>query len=52
MAGFNNTYVGNFVGSEEPNGDPLPDEESTIRIGDLSNGNGGRVLRPWRGQGW
>ena len=32
--GFNNTYVGNFVGTE------ADDEDSTIRIGDLSNGNG------------
>jgi hypothetical protein len=38
--GFNNTYVGDFVGSEDPIGNPLPDESSTIRIGDLSNGNG------------
>jgi len=39
--GFNNTYVGNFVGSTEPDGvTPLPDEDSTIRIGDISNGNG------------
>ena len=49
MAGFNNTYVGNFVGSEEPNGDPLPDEESTIRIGDLSNGNGAGSLQCYIG---
>ena len=33
--GFNNTYVGNFVG------DRLPTTKTgTIRIGDLSNGNG------------
>ena len=33
--GFNNTYVGNFVGYRDAD-----DEDSTIRIGDLSNGNG------------
>jgi hypothetical protein len=38
--GFNNTYLGNFVGSVDPDGNPLADESSTIRIGDLSNGNG------------
>ena len=32
--GFNNTYVGDFVGTL------ATDENSTIRIGDLSNGNG------------
>src|SRR5262249_6563671 len=38
---FNSTYVGDFVGSTEPDGViPLPDEDSTIRIGDISNGNG------------
>jgi hypothetical protein len=37
VAGFNNTYLGNFVGSFGP----VPDESSTIRIGDLStNGFG------------
>jgi hypothetical protein len=37
IAGFNNTYVGNFVGSFGP----VPDESDTIRIGDLStNGFG------------
>ena len=34
ITGFNNTYVGDFVGTL------APDESSTIRIGDLSNGNG------------
>ena len=34
--GFNNTYIGNFVGSLAG----TPDESSTIRIGDISNGNG------------
>jgi hypothetical protein len=43
-AGFNNTYVGDFVGTSDPNGDPLADEDSTIRIGDLSNGNGAGSL--------
>ena len=33
-AGFNNTYVGNFVGTD------AGDEDLTIRIGDISNGNG------------
>ena len=32
--GFNNTYIGNFVGTE------ADDEDGTIRIDDLSNGNG------------
>jgi hypothetical protein len=38
VAGFNNTYVGDFVGSL------APDESNTIRIGDLSNGNGAGSL--------
>ena len=38
VAGFNNTYVGDFVGTL------APDEDSTIRIGDLSNGNGAGSL--------
>jgi hypothetical protein len=38
VSGFNNTYVGNFVGTE------ADDEDSTIRIGDLSNGNGAGSL--------
>jgi hypothetical protein len=38
--GFNNTYVGNFVGSLAG----TADEDSTIRIGDLSNGNGAGSL--------
>src|SRR5438132_12481943 len=42
--GFNNTYVGDFVGSVNPSGTPLPDESNTIRIGDLSNGNGSGSL--------
>jgi uncharacterized coiled-coil protein SlyX len=36
--GFNNTYVGDFVGTL------TPDESNTIRIGDLSNGNGAGSL--------
>ena len=36
--GFNNTYLGDFVGTL------APDEDSTIRIGDLSNGNGAGSL--------
>jgi len=38
ITGFNNTYLGNFVGTL------APDESSTIRIGDLSNGNGAGSL--------
>ena len=38
IAGFNNTYVGDFVGTL------AADEDSTIRIGDLSNGNGAGSL--------
>ncbi len=38
ILGFNNTYVGDFVGTL------APDEDSTIRIGDLSNGNGAGSL--------
>ena len=37
VAGFNNTYIGNFVGFT------VGDESSTIRINDLSNGNGGSL---------
>jgi len=44
VAGFNNTYLGNFVGSVDPIGNPLPDESGTIRINDLSNGNGSGSL--------
>jgi hypothetical protein len=36
--GFNNTYVGDFVGTLPP------DESNTIRICDLSNGNGAGSL--------
>ena len=38
ITGFNNTYIGDFVGFL------APDESSTIRIGDLSNGNGAGSL--------
>jgi uncharacterized coiled-coil protein SlyX len=38
-AGFNNTYVGDFVGTD------ADDEDDTIRIGDLSNGNGAGSLQ-------
>jgi len=44
--GFNNTYVGNFVGSE------ADDEDSTIRIGDISNGNGAGSLQCYVGGIW
>jgi hypothetical protein len=43
IAGFNNTYLGNFIGTCVDVGcsAPVPDESSTIRIGDLSeNGFG------------
>ena len=38
VTGFNNTYVGDFVGTLSA------DESNTIRIGDLSNGNGAGSL--------
>jgi hypothetical protein len=38
VTGFNNTYVGDFVGTL------AADESNTIRIGDLSNGNGAGSL--------
>ena len=44
--GFNNTYVGNFVGSDVGN------EDSTIRIGDISNGNGAGSLQCYVGGIW
>jgi hypothetical protein len=44
--GFNNTYLGNFVGTE------AADEDSTIRIGDLSNGNGAGSLQCYVGGIW
>jgi hypothetical protein len=36
--GFNNTYIGDFVGTL------VTDESNTIRIGDISNGNGAGSL--------
>src|SRR5205814_7972932 len=43
ITGFNNTYVGGFVGN-------LADDESnTIRIGDVSNGNGAGSLQCYIG---
>jgi hypothetical protein len=38
ITGFNNTYIGDFVGIL------AADESNTIRIGDLSNGNGAGSL--------
>jgi hypothetical protein len=38
VTGFNNTYIGDFVGTLSA------DESNTIRIGDLSNGNGAGSL--------
>jgi hypothetical protein len=46
LAGFNNTYVGDFVGSA------AADESSTIRIGDISNGNGAGSLECYVGGIW
>jgi hypothetical protein len=46
--GFNNTYLGDFVGSLAG----TPDEDSTIRIGDLSNGNGAGSLECYIGGIW
>jgi hypothetical protein len=43
VSGFNNTYLGNFVGTL------AGDEDSTIRIGDLSNGNGAGSLECYIG---
>jgi uncharacterized coiled-coil protein SlyX len=44
--GFNNTYLGNFVGSY------AADEDSTIRIADISNGNGAGSLECYVGGIW
>ena len=41
--GFNNTYIGDFVGFL------AADESNTIRIGELSNGNGGGSLQTYIG---
>jgi hypothetical protein len=43
VTGFNNTYVGDFVGTL------AADESNTIRIGDLSNGNGAGSLECYIG---
>ena len=43
IAGFNNTYVGDFVGTL------AADESDTIRIGDISNGNGAGSLQCYIG---
>ena len=44
--GFNNTYLGNFVGTD------ADDENGTIRIGDISNGNGAGSLACYVGGIW
>jgi uncharacterized coiled-coil protein SlyX len=49
--GFNNTYIGNFVGSALA-ADGSGDEDSTIRIGDISNGNGAGSLACYIGGIW
>ena len=43
ITGFNNTYIGDFVGTL------AGDESNTIRIGDLSNGNGAGSLECYIG---
>src|SRR4029077_18476540 len=43
ITGFNNTYVGDFVGTL------AEDESDTIRIGDVSNGNGAGSLECYIG---
>jgi uncharacterized coiled-coil protein SlyX len=43
MTGFNNTYIGDFVGTL------AGDESNTIRIGDVSNGNGAGSLQCYIG---
>ena len=47
IVGFNNTYIGNFVGTLNST-----DEDSTIRIGDVSNGNGAGSLECYIGGIW
>jgi len=49
--GFNNTYIGNFVGSALAQ-DGTGDEDGTIRINDLSNGNGAGSLECYIGGIW
>ena len=46
IAGFNNTYIGDFVAIL------AGDESNTIRIGDLSNGNGAGSLQCYIGGIW
>ena len=48
VTGFNNTYIGNFVGSLAG----TPDESDTIRIGDISNGNGAGSVACYIGGIW
>ena len=43
ITGFNNTYIGDFVGTL------AGDESNTIRIGDVSNGNGSGSLECYIG---
>jgi uncharacterized coiled-coil protein SlyX len=50
--GFNNTYLGDFVGTSDPDGGDLGNESSTIRIGDISNGNGAGSLACYVGGIW
>jgi hypothetical protein len=49
--GFNNTYIGNFVGSALAQ-DGTGDEDGTIRINDISNGNGAGSLQCYIGGIW
>ena len=49
--GFNNTYIGNFVGSALAQ-DGTGDESGTIRINDISNGNGAGSLQCYIGGIW
>ena len=46
ITGFNNTYIGDFVGML------AGDESNTIRIGDMSNGNGSGSLQCYIGGIW
>ena len=48
-SGFNNTYIGNFVGSDPNFAD---EEDGTIRINDISNGNGAGSLQCYIGGIW
>jgi hypothetical protein len=49
VTGFNNTYIGNFVGSDP---DFADEEDGTIRINDISNGNGAGALQCYIGGIW